>query len=115
MLSLITFFFSNVNAVAYYTCSGRMIYHLKANLMLYSGMIKTQFSNFATEALSCHIYIYNINIHRTRGKAIIRMALRTIKTRYIEKKSIPMTALRCPVIMADFIMPETQQPTIVII
>ena len=33
------------------------------------------------------------------------------------EKSIPMTALWCPasVIMADFIMPETQQPTIVII
>ena len=26
-----------------------------------------------------NIYIYNINIHRTRGKAIIGMALRAIK------------------------------------
>ena len=40
------------------------------------------------------------------------------QTRYIEKKSIPMIAfcgVQHSVIMADFIMPETQQPIVVII
>ena len=64
---------------------------------------------YTTHTRANDIYIYTcIIIVRTYGKAIL-------ETRYIEKKVFLglLCGVQHSVIMANFIMPETQQPIIV--